>query len=146
MNQQVSFPAKGLIRAHCANAAETVLHAIFSESMWFEVTPEPDDVWLFVTKGEADKLLHDKLASLNDVPVERIVCVCRSCGSPRCSKDATVDANDHEQVKGVFDNAWCDDCGAENKSLDEVAVPATFDMDLDFAPGYKTAQLSEASR
>ncbi|WP_144259483.1 hypothetical protein [Methylocystis sp. ATCC 49242] len=55
--------------------------------------------------------------------------VCPNCGSDNVGHDATVrwsvDTQAYE-VSGIFDNAWCDDCGWEgDDGLKEVPLGKT---------------------
>lgn len=58
----------------------------------------------------------------------RIQIICPDCGSDNVGHDATVrwniDTQEYE-VAGIFDNAWCDDCGYDdNCGLEEVDLDA----------------------
>ena len=61
LTPQIQFVAKGRIEAKGEAAARLVVAALFEASMWYEMTPLPDDRWAFDTKGEADRFLRQKL-------------------------------------------------------------------------------------
>lgn len=56
----ITFVAKGQLEAVGEKSAKQVANVLIEGSMWFEVTPMPDDVWLFDTKGEVDHFLKKK--------------------------------------------------------------------------------------
>ena len=61
-------PQRGYFRARTAAAATVLAYTLMKHSMWFECTPEPDDLWLFVTKGEADRTVRrEAQAMLSDM-------------------------------------------------------------------------------
>lgn len=61
-------PQQGYFRARTPMAAATLTGVLIRNSMWFECTPEPDDVWLFATKGEADRTVwREAQAMLDDM-------------------------------------------------------------------------------
>lgn len=55
-------PQRGILRARTQVAATVLARLLIEQSAWFECTPEPDDLWLFETKGEIDSTLRREAA------------------------------------------------------------------------------------